>query len=133
MIQKALQYIISLGEAKTEIINGDIYSDKPLHRIDVYYPKADAIKMTTLSSLVDYIKSNVDTMSEKMIIQVVSPEKVRLISQLDDNRERESLAITSTSDSRSLLSSSCEINLTFSGLTTWIIIFSDIVSTFDLM
>ena len=91
MIQKALQYIISLGEAKTEIINGDVYSDKPLHRIDTYFPKADAIKMTTLSSLVDYIKSNVDSMSEKMIIQVVSPEKVRLISQLDDNRERESL------------------------------------------
>ena len=91
MIQKALQYIVGLGEAKTHILNGDLYSDKPLHRIDTYYPAAEAIGMTTLSSLVDYIKSNVDTMAEKMIIQVVSPEQVRLFSQLNDNRERETL------------------------------------------
>lgn len=91
MIQKALQYIIGLGEAKTQVLNDDVYSDKPLHRIDPYYPKADALKMTTLSSLVDYIKSNVDSMSERMIIHVLSPERVKLISQLDDNRERESL------------------------------------------
>lgn len=91
MIQKALQYLIGLGEAKTQMINGDTYSDKPLHRIDWYYPTAKPIGMTTLSSLVDYIKSNVDTMAEKMIIQVVSPEQVRLFSQLNDNREREAL------------------------------------------
>ena len=91
MIKKAFEYIVGLGEAKQHYINGDTYSDKPLYRIDKYIPKASAIEMNTLSSLVDYIKSKVDVMSEKMMVQVVSPTKVRLYSQLDDNRDRENL------------------------------------------
>lgn len=56
MIKEALQYIVGLGKAEEHMINGACYSDKPLHRIDTYYPKADAIEMHTLTSLVDYIK-----------------------------------------------------------------------------
>ena len=47
--------------------------------------------MHTLTSLVDYIKSNIDTMADKMIVEVASPTKVRLFSPLDDNRKREYL------------------------------------------
>ena len=93
VIKEALKYIVGLGEAKTQTINCDVYSDKQLYRIDTYIPKAEPIKMHTLSSLVDYIKSKVDELSEKMIIQVVSPEEVRLFSMLDCNRERETIAI----------------------------------------
>lgn len=82
---------MELGEPRIETINGDKYSNKPLHRIDVYEPKAEPIEMTTLSSLVEYIRSEADSMPEKMIIQVVSPERVRLLSQLDINRDRERL------------------------------------------
>lgn len=93
MIKAALQYINSLAEAKIQVLNGDVYSDKPLHRIDPYYPKASALEMHTLSSLVDYIKANVDSMADKMVIQVVSPEEVRFFSMLDENRDREKIAI----------------------------------------
>lgn len=91
MIRKALEYIVGLSEAKVQEIGGEIYSDKPLHRIDDYFPKAAKFEMSTLSSLVDYIKAEVDEMEEKMIVQVVSPEEVVLFSQLDANREREYL------------------------------------------
>lgn len=93
MIKEALQYIVELGEANEHRINGDTYSDKPLHRIDPYYPKAVAVEMHTLTSLVDYIKAKIDSMPEKMIIDVRSPEKVVLYSQLDDNRDRETLVV----------------------------------------
>lgn len=93
MIKEALKYIVGLGEAKVQEINGDMYSDKPLHRIDTYYPKASALEMNTLSSLVEYIKSNVDKFAEKMVVQVVSPEEVRFFSMLDDNRDRETVAV----------------------------------------
>lgn len=93
MIKEALQYIVGLGEAQEHRINGDTYSDKPLHRIDPYYPKAAAVEMHTLTSLVDYIKAEIDSMSEKMIIDVRSPEEVVLYSQLDDNRDRETLVV----------------------------------------
>ena len=93
MIEKALQYIVGLKEPHLQEINGDMYSDKVLHRIDTYYPQAEPIKMNTLTSLLDYIRSNIDVMAEKMIIQVVSPEEVKLFSCLNDNRERECLAV----------------------------------------
>lgn len=91
MIKEALKYIVGLGEAKEHTIHGDIYSDKELHRIKKYVPMASAIEMNTLSSLVDYIKSNVDTMSPKMILQVESPTRVKLFSQLNSDRNREHL------------------------------------------
>ena len=95
MIKEALQYLVELGKAEEHTINGDTYSDKPLHRIDMYIPKANAIEMHTLTSLVDYIKSDVDEMSEKMIVEVASPTKVKLYSQLDYNRDREKLVSVS--------------------------------------
>lgn len=93
MIEKALKYIVGLKEPKLEEINGDTYSDKPLHRIDTYIPRAEPIRMNTLTSLLDYIRSKADVMAEKMIIQVVSPEEVKLFSCLNDNRERECLVV----------------------------------------
>lgn len=93
MIKEALQYIVGLGEAKEHTIHGDTYSDKELYRIDKYIPMARAIEMNTLTSLVDYIKANIDTMAAKMIIQVVSPEEVRLFSQLNEQRKRENIVV----------------------------------------
>lgn len=97
MINKeALQYIVGLGEAnikEVELWDGSVekFSDKPLHRLDPYIPRANAIKMRTLTSLVDYIKGNIDVMPEKMIVHVESPEKVSLYSMLDADRGREYL------------------------------------------
>jgi len=91
MIQKALEYIVGLKEPKVQEINGETYSDKHLNRI-CYNPKAEAIHLTTLSSLVEYIKSGVDTMKGKMFVHVVSPTQVNLYSQLDDERGREYVA-----------------------------------------
>lgn len=88
MIKKALEYIVGLGEAKVREINGQMYADKHLDRVS-FNPKADAVRMCTLTSLVDYIKANIDTMGEKMILHVVSPTNVRLYSSLDAERERE--------------------------------------------
>lgn len=93
MIKEALKYIVDLGEATEYFIHGDTYSDKPLHRIDPYYPKANAIEMNTLTSLIDYIKANVDSMADKMIIHVVKPDEVHFYSKLDENRDREIIAI----------------------------------------
>lgn len=47
--------------------------------------------MKTLTSLVEYIKANIDSMSEKMIVHVISPTEVHLYSSLDADRKREYL------------------------------------------
>lgn len=95
MIKEALQYIVGLSAPVVQEIGTETYSDKPLHRVD-YTPLAKSIQLSTLESLVDYIKSDVDYMGpsvgETMFIHVVSPTKVRMYSTLNANREREYIA-----------------------------------------
>ena len=90
MIKKALEYIVGMSAPTLTNIDGYDYSDKPLHRID-YNPKAEAIEMSTLTSLVEYIKNGVDEMPGKMIVHVESPTSVVLYSALDYQRKRETL------------------------------------------
>lgn len=90
MIKAALEYINGLKEPVIKEIGGETYSDKPLNRIS-YVPYASTIEMKTLTSLVEYIKANIDCMSEKMIVHVVSPTEVHLYSSLDADRKREHL------------------------------------------
>lgn len=92
MIKNALQYIIGLNKPEVLEIGGETYSDKSLYRIS-HNPKASTIEMSTLSSLLDYIKSNIDSMSDKMIVHIQSPTKIQLYSMLDDEREREFMVV----------------------------------------
>ena len=78
MIKAALEYINELKEPVIKEIDGETYSDKPLSRIS-YVPYANAIEMKTLTSFVEYIKANIDSMAEKMIVHVVSPTEVHLL------------------------------------------------------
>ena len=88
MIKKALEYIVGLNNPEILVIGSETYSDKPLNRIS-YNPKAATIEMNTLSSLIDYIKANIDEMAGNMIIHVQSPTKVQMYSELDYERNRE--------------------------------------------
>lgn len=90
MTRDALQYVVGLKTAEVLDINGERYVDKDVYRVDNEL-RASAIQMNTLTSLVDYLKAGVDTMSEKMLVQVVSPTKVRVLSMLDADRKREEL------------------------------------------
>lgn len=90
MIEKAIKYIVGLAAPNLHEIKGQTYSDKTLQRVS-HNPKADPLKMNSLSSLVDYIHSNFDKRGD-CFIHIVSPTEVRLYSVLDDDREREYLA-----------------------------------------
>lgn len=91
MLRDALEYIVGLAKPTVQKIGNETYSDKKLNRISCIH-LAKEIRMTTLTSLVDYIKSNVDQMREKMIIHVVSPTEVQMFSMLGEEREREQIA-----------------------------------------
>lgn len=90
MTRDALQYVVDLKTAEVLDINGGKYVDKDVHRVDKEL-RASAIQMNTLTSLVDYLKAGVDSMADKMLVQVVSPMKVRVLSMLDADRKREEL------------------------------------------
>ncbi|MDB2128470.1 hypothetical protein [Enterocloster clostridioformis] len=90
MTRDALQYVVGLKTAEVLDINGGKYVDKDVHRVDKEL-RASAIQMNTLTSLVDYLKAGVDSMADKMLVQVISPMKVRVLSMLDADRKREEL------------------------------------------
>lgn len=90
MLKSFIQYIVGMAEPHIQTIHGETYSDKQLHRIN-HIPYAKAITMNTLSSLIEYIKSGVDSYSGQMIIHVQSPTCVSMYSALDVERNRESV------------------------------------------
>lgn len=90
IIKEALQWIVESQRERVIESGGNRYTDVTLERMDDEL-RASSIKTTTLSGLVDYIKSEVDSMKDKMIVHVISPTKVQLISMLDNDRKRECL------------------------------------------
>lgn len=95
MMESGLKELVQYGNelAVPNLVEraGVVYSDKELYAVDEIR-RAKALEMSTLTSLVEYIKSKTDESTDKMIVQVVSPEQVRLVSALDDDRKREVLA-----------------------------------------
>lgn len=91
MIKEALKFILDLKEPTITEIDSQTYSDKPLHRIS-YNPKADPLELNTLSSLVDYIKSDLDDRAAAFI-HIKSPTRIEMVSKLDDERDREKLVV----------------------------------------
>lgn len=91
MIKEALEYIVGLSRPGLVEKDGAVWSDRKLSRVK-WSPKAEPVKMSTLTSLIDYIKSETDAMDD-MIVHVVNPLEVRLFSALDEDRIRETLVV----------------------------------------
>lgn len=87
--REALEYLVNLGEKKEPIIELDqgTFSRVSLNRVTE--PVASKLTVSTLTGLVDYIKTNIDQLKGKLLIQVKSPNEVALYSPLNADRERE--------------------------------------------
>ena len=87
--QEALEYLVNLGEERIPIVMLDqgTFTKASLSRVKE--AKASVLTVSTLTGLVDYIKSDLDKLPEKLLIQVISPRKVALYSPLNADRERE--------------------------------------------
>lgn len=90
MTREALQYIAGLKKAEVIEINGENYTDKEVYRVDRVL-RAAPIKMHTLTGLLDYLKAGIDSVADRMIVQVVSPTTVCVLSKLNTDRKREEL------------------------------------------
>ena len=77
-LKEALEYMVELGEDRVDVIevDGVYYTNKSLSRIDENVD-LDCLHISTLSGLVDYIKSNVDKEHlENLLVVVKSPTEI---------------------------------------------------------
>lgn len=94
MLKEAMQFLTNLKEEamKPQVVEiaGKTYCDKKLTRYDEE-PMASPITASTLTAMVDYIKSCGEELRESMVVHVVSPNLVKLYSGLTKERKREQL------------------------------------------
>jgi len=88
MIKEALQYLLSLGEAKKLEIGKQIFSDKALHHIREATPEALVVR--NLSGLVEYVMNNYDK-QPPMLIHVAGPTEVNVMSTFNRDMKRNEL------------------------------------------
>lgn len=79
MIKEALQYVVNLGKTETIEIEGRVYSTSQI--MPVKQPETVPLCISTLNSLVQYIKTDFDKVAlnpkNPLVIHVVSPTLVK--------------------------------------------------------
>ena len=89
-IEKIEELTDSAREPHVVKIAGKTYCDKSMSRYD-REEFAEPLTATSLNSLIDYISGKSEELRESMIIHVESPTRVRLLSGLTQERNREEL------------------------------------------
>ncbi|HBL06837.1 MAG TPA: hypothetical protein DDZ33_07940, partial [Clostridium sp.] len=93
-LKGAIELLIEEGENKyiKEEINGATYTNKNLTRVEE--PISRALETTTLTSIVDYIKENVDSIKDgNIIVHVMSYDKVSIKKELNSDKRRECVMV----------------------------------------
>jgi len=87
LTKEAIEFLTKLGEAKILDVNGQKYSTKTIEHVK--NPTPYALRVRTLTGLIDYIRSNIDYLQkDELLIHVVSPAEVNLYSTLQSDMER---------------------------------------------
>lgn len=92
MVKDALEYIVGMKKPNITEIGGQTYSDKKLERIS-YEPHIEPFKLSTLDSLIKYIKSDLEVPVTPFFLHIVSEKSVKMLSTLDSDKHRECLAV----------------------------------------
>lgn len=85
LLNDAFNWIKNHGEFQTKQVHGRTVSDRDLHAVKA--PIASALKVHTLTALVEYIKSEFDT-NEPLLVHIKDPETVTVMSKLNGDQNR---------------------------------------------
>lgn len=89
--KEALEYLVNLGYENDALVETDkgLFSKSKLQRIEL--PQIETLEVSNLTSIIDFLKANIDGYKEKLLIQVVSPRQVRVLTPLDVDRNRQEI------------------------------------------
>ncbi|WP_077369693.1 hypothetical protein [Anaerosalibacter sp. Marseille-P3206] len=89
--KEALEYLVGLGYEEDVLVETEkgLFSKTKLERVEL--PQIETLKVSNLTSIVDFMKANIDGIEGKLLIQVVSPREVKILSPLDTDRNRQEI------------------------------------------
>lgn len=89
--QEALKYLVGLGYEKEVLVETEkgLFSKVPLSRVKL--PEIETLQVSNLTSIVDFLKADIDQVKTRLLIQVVSPKEVRILTPLEEDRNRENI------------------------------------------
>ncbi|WP_336078551.1 hypothetical protein [Paenibacillus sp. 203] len=85
MIKEAMQYIAGLANKEIKEVGGQMFSTGSLEEIQE--PTSTALKVRSLSALVDYLTKNYDKL-DPVMIHVVSETEVQVVSTFNRDKRR---------------------------------------------
>lgn len=91
-LKEGMEYLVEESKPVFKEYEGRLFANKQMYPVHDKQPLAKPLRMSTLTSFMDYIKSQSDTMAPNMIIHIQNPTKVVLLSSLNGDREREMIA-----------------------------------------
>lgn len=89
MLKEALQYLVSLKSNQIYEIDGDTYSDHPLHRIRAEFDRPCPLEVNGLDSIVKLLQT--EGYNTPIFIRVHGPRCVDVFSTLDERLGRDFL------------------------------------------
>lgn len=85
MIEKAIKYIVGLGNTRIEKVGEQTYATQPIHQVKESV--ASTLKVNTLTGLIDYIQSSFDG-ERNLMVHVESPTEVSVFDTLNKDKSR---------------------------------------------
>lgn len=98
MLKEALQYLVGLKDNKTYAINGLVYSDEKLYRVDPYIPHPATVDFACLDGVVKFIRAEGLAHVHPIYIRIDGPTRVSVLSGLDSEAERYTLCVAKNTD-----------------------------------
>jgi hypothetical protein len=102
-LRQSLEYLVGLGkdQVKTFEIGGHTYATDSLNHIrPPKLPTTQAVGLSTLTGVVDYVKSSIDKIIETLLIHVTSYNQVKIFSPLKSDFERDTYIISTAQTPR---------------------------------
>lgn len=89
--KEALEYLVKLGYQEETLVETDqgLFSKTPLTRVK--YPTAKTLIVSNLTSIVDFIKANIDQYEGRLLVQVVNHKEISVLTPLSLDRDREEI------------------------------------------
>lgn len=84
MLKEAIEKIVSLAEGQTYQINGETYSDRPLHHIPEYTYTPQQVDVYSLDAVVNIIHAEIDKNLTPLFVNIESYKSVEVFTTFNN-------------------------------------------------